>query len=253
MAVAYSPDGTRIVSASGDLGKPGEMKVWDAATGEEMLSLKGHTQTVASLSFSPDGNSIVTGSYDTTLKVWDASATYDLRVLRGHTSWVQRVSFTPDGKRLVSRDGGDRQITWDLASGQPVADEVERRLPNSPRSPDGRLFALPEGNVIRLHPVERVRAADWSWVDADYRWHEEQARDAWWERDWFSAAFHLARLSDERAWDAALLVQRAHALRQLGRQREADVLFVRALLLDPHVSRELPPSAPRPVMPRADD
>jgi WD40 repeat protein len=47
--------------------------VWDAASGQETLTLKGHTDSVMSVAFSPDGKKIVSGSYDKTLKVWDAS------------------------------------------------------------------------------------------------------------------------------------------------------------------------------------
>ena len=48
------------------------MKVWDAETGQETLTLKGHTGKVTSVVFSPDGRRIVSGSQDSTLKVWDA-------------------------------------------------------------------------------------------------------------------------------------------------------------------------------------
>ena len=50
------------------------LKVWDAQTGQETLTLKGHSGYVFSVSFSPDGKRIVSGSYDKTLKVWDISS-----------------------------------------------------------------------------------------------------------------------------------------------------------------------------------
>ena len=59
-SVAFSPDGKRIVSGSGDR----TVKVWDATTGQETLTLKGHTRTVRSVAFSPDGKRIVSGSED---------------------------------------------------------------------------------------------------------------------------------------------------------------------------------------------
>ena len=72
--MAFSPDGKQIVSGSGERGKPGEIKVWDAETGQESLTLKGHSDWVTSVSFSPDGKRIVSGSFDETVKVWDFSS-----------------------------------------------------------------------------------------------------------------------------------------------------------------------------------
>ena len=59
--VAFSPDGRRLASAtgeSGSLAEIGEMKIWDAITGKEILGLKGHASSVTSLAFSPDGKSL---------------------------------------------------------------------------------------------------------------------------------------------------------------------------------------------------
>ena len=59
-AVAFSPDGKRIVTGSSDR----TARVWDAETGTEKLALKGHTGRVTSVAFSPDGKRIVTGAGD---------------------------------------------------------------------------------------------------------------------------------------------------------------------------------------------
>jgi WD40 repeat protein len=68
-SVAFSPDGTRIASASDDQ----TVKVWDAATGQETLTLKEHAGPVNSVAFSPDGTRIASASDDQTVKVWDAT------------------------------------------------------------------------------------------------------------------------------------------------------------------------------------
>src|SRR5262249_13704048 len=84
-SVAFSPDGTRIASGSegvelkdGQRRDWGEVKVWDAQTGKEVLALKGHTGTVSSVAFSPDGERIASGSYDQTVRVWDAQSGQEL-------------------------------------------------------------------------------------------------------------------------------------------------------------------------------
>ena len=58
------------MSGSGD----NTLKVWDAQTGKETLTLKEHSRLVNSVSFSPDGKRIVSGSWDDTVKVWDISS-----------------------------------------------------------------------------------------------------------------------------------------------------------------------------------
>ena len=102
-SVAFSPDGQRIVSGSWDQ----TLKIWDANTGKELQTLKGHTWWVHSVAFSPDGQRIVSGSEDKTVKIWDANNGKELQTLTGHTGAVWSVTFSPDGKRIVSSKPGD--------------------------------------------------------------------------------------------------------------------------------------------------
>ena len=68
-SAAFSPDGSRAVTGSQD----NTAKLWDAATGKEILSLPGHTQEVTSVSFSPDGRNVLTSSRDGTAIIWLAN------------------------------------------------------------------------------------------------------------------------------------------------------------------------------------
>ena len=77
--------------------------------------LKGHTSTVDSVAFSPDGQRIVSGSYDKTLKIWDANNGKELQTLTGHTKWVSSVAFSPDGQRIVSGSEDKKVKIWDAS------------------------------------------------------------------------------------------------------------------------------------------
>jgi WD40 repeat protein len=101
-SVAYAPDGTRIVSGSGDM----TIRVWDAVTGKQLVVLEGHTDWVRSVAYSLDGKRVVSGSGDKTVRVWNTHAGKQLAVLEGHTNTVPSVAFSPDGARIVS---GDRE------------------------------------------------------------------------------------------------------------------------------------------------
>src|SRR6185503_18706281 len=77
---SFSQDGRRVAVAGDD----GLAHVFDAVTGDEILTLKGHDGAVQDVRFSPDGTRIVTGSNDRTARVWDAASGAALAVLGNH-------------------------------------------------------------------------------------------------------------------------------------------------------------------------
>ena len=82
-----------------------------------LLTLKGHTSSVSSASFSADGTRIVTGSYDHTAKVWDAKTGAERLTLKGHTSVVGSASFSTDGTRIVTGSEDKTAKVWDAKTG----------------------------------------------------------------------------------------------------------------------------------------
>src|SRR5262249_3844269 len=110
----------RLASASEDK----TVKVWDAQTGQEALTLKGHTDPVRSVCFSPDGKRLASASNDETVKVWDVQTGQEAVTLRAHTRMVRSVGFTPCGKRLASASDDKTVKVWLLAL--PLADKDAR-------------------------------------------------------------------------------------------------------------------------------
>ena len=72
-----------------------------------LQTLEGHSYHVLSVSYSPDGTKIISGSLDKTIKIWDANTGQCLKTLEGHSDCVLSVSFSPNGKYIVS--GGSKE------------------------------------------------------------------------------------------------------------------------------------------------
>ena len=90
-----------------------EVKVWDAQTGQEILSLRGHVGGLRSVAFSPDGRRLASAGLDQTVKLWDAATGQEVLTLRGHIDNVFCVAFSPDGHRLASASVDKTVRIWD--------------------------------------------------------------------------------------------------------------------------------------------
>ena len=87
-SVGFSPDGTRIITASPDR----MARIWDAATGRLLLTLNGHTDEVWDAAFSSDGRRVITASNDRTARIWDSMTGAAIAILIGHSGKVFKAS-----------------------------------------------------------------------------------------------------------------------------------------------------------------
>ena len=127
-SVSFSPDGNTIASinytthrtfgGAEDWEHP--VLLWDVNTGRHIKTLTGHTRGVNSVSFSPDGNTIASGSADDTVRLWDVNTGRHIRTLIGHTSSVFSVSFSPDGNTIASGSADDTIRLWDADTGRNI-------------------------------------------------------------------------------------------------------------------------------------
>ncbi|KIK18249.1 hypothetical protein PISMIDRAFT_60878, partial [Pisolithus microcarpus 441] len=111
------------------------------------LVLQGHTDSVNSIAFSPDGKRIVSGGDDKTVRVWDVEGGVQIgSPLEGHTEYyVTSVGFSPDGKRIVSSSGDKTVRVWDVEGGMQISSPLEGHtsgVTSVISSPDQKKIAL---------------------------------------------------------------------------------------------------------------
>ncbi|MFF1341500.1 trypsin-like peptidase domain-containing protein [Streptomyces sp. NPDC058290] len=115
--------------------------------------LPGHTAPVLSVTFSPDGRFLATGSSDNTVRLWDVATGTTRTKLAGHTAPVLSVAFSPDGRTLATGSSDNTVRLWDAATGTTRATLAGHTVPvlSVAFSPDARTVATGSGdNTVRL-------------------------------------------------------------------------------------------------------
>jgi WD40 repeat protein/DNA-binding SARP family transcriptional activator len=161
--VDFAPDGATFAAPA----EPNGVTIWDAQTGDEVITLAGHEPKLTTVDFSPDGTKLVAASDRTERPpVWDVRSGELLFTLDGHTNTVRVAAFSPDGRRIVTGSLDTTARVWDAGTGEQVGvlRSDEGAVDAVAYSPDGRLLVTgDEGGDVRvwdattLEPVRTLR------------------------------------------------------------------------------------------------
>ncbi|KAG0061702.1 hypothetical protein BGZ89_011240, partial [Linnemannia elongata] len=138
-AVAYSPCGNDIASASDDT----TVRLWNSVTGMSVFVLKGHTNRVTSVKFSLDGRQLVSGSDDGTIRFWNTETKEPELVLSPMFGEIHNLAISPDGQWIASGHNNGNVRLWDMVSGipGPVLQGDTSKITGIAFSPNGQLIA----------------------------------------------------------------------------------------------------------------
>jgi eukaryotic-like serine/threonine-protein kinase len=144
-AVAYSPDGTMVLTGSSD----NQARLWDRSLATVIRTFSGHTNLVNAVAFSPDGTRIVTGSGDNSAKVWDVATGSVVQTVNASAN-VQTVGFSPDGTKILTGGADNNPKYWNVSDGS-LIQTYSLAGSKAQLSPDGTKLAVIGSNPIQVH------------------------------------------------------------------------------------------------------
>jgi len=149
LALAWSPDGTRVLTGSADE----TARIWDARTGQPIGAPLQHEGDVGVVAWDPHGIFVLTGSHDGTARIWLAGTGQLVGAPLQHQDTVYALAWSPDGTRVLTGSGDDTARIWDARTGQPVSAPLQHQdsVYAVAWSPDGtRVLTGSHDNTARI-------------------------------------------------------------------------------------------------------
>jgi WD40 repeat protein len=142
LVIAFSPDYQKVASASDFYPSDMQIRLWNVESRSLIQTFTGHTASIYSIVFSPDGRTIVSGGADETLRLWDVQTGEEKISIKA--GYVYSVAFSPDGTKIAT--GSDDGIVrlWNAADGSLIrmfAEHNKRAIYSIVFSPDGKSIA----------------------------------------------------------------------------------------------------------------
>ena len=118
-ALAFHPEGRRLITGTGVPSRNGQIAIWDTGTWTQIVAnKKAHNDTITAFAFSPDGSRVASASTDKLIKIFDTETLEVQQTFEGHTSHVLDIAWNADDLSLASASADLKVKVWDLADGR---------------------------------------------------------------------------------------------------------------------------------------